>query len=235
MSKASRACGERRCRLPQANLHVLGEHAIGSTPDGHPFDVRYIAPGHASHHVSYFRRAERHRRGPATRPACGSTSRVFTLPPTPPPDIDLDAWREHREAARVEAGEPCSSRTSAPTAGVERTSRSSREQSRRRSSRRWRSASIDSDASDEAKCEQFRADVSRLRPRRAEVEDVTRAARAGRPAGVQLGEGWFDYWREKGFVTVITSHRGGTQRHRGDEGGLRPRARSSREKHAKPT
>lgn len=50
-------------------------------------------PGHASHHVSYLDTASRVafvgdtagiRRGSGT----------FVLPPTPPPDIDLDAWRE---------------------------------------------------------------------------------------------------------------------------------------------
>src|SRR5579862_5172073 len=58
---------------------------------GREVKVEYT-PGHASHHVSYFDAASRVafvgdtagiRRG----------SGVFVMPPTPPPDIDLDAWR----------------------------------------------------------------------------------------------------------------------------------------------
>ena len=53
-------------------------------------EVAYT-PGHASHHVSYF--------DPSSRVAyVGDTAGVtiagdYVLPPTPPPDIDLEAWR----------------------------------------------------------------------------------------------------------------------------------------------
>ena len=60
-------------------------------------DVRVAyTPGHASHHVSYFDEASRVafvgdtggiRRGSGT----------YVMPPTPPPDIDLEAWRESRD------------------------------------------------------------------------------------------------------------------------------------------
>jgi glyoxylase-like metal-dependent hydrolase (beta-lactamase superfamily II) len=56
------------------------------------FDVAYT-PGHASHHVSYFS-AET---GVAF---VGDTAGVrlvpgaFVMPPTPPPDIDLESWRD---------------------------------------------------------------------------------------------------------------------------------------------
>jgi len=58
---------------------------------GRAFDVIYT-PGHASHHVSYFNEA-------AGIAFVGDTAGItlrehgFVLPPTPPPDIDLDAWR----------------------------------------------------------------------------------------------------------------------------------------------
>src|SRR5262249_39730544 len=58
---------------------------------GRDFDVAYT-PGHASHHVSYFSRDT----GIAF---VGDTAGVrlqagqYILPPTPPPDIDLEAWR----------------------------------------------------------------------------------------------------------------------------------------------
>ena len=59
---------------------------------GRELQVAYT-PGHASHHVSYFDAASRVafvgdtagiRRGAGT----------YVLPPTPPPDVDLEAWRE---------------------------------------------------------------------------------------------------------------------------------------------
>ncbi|MBW8862525.1 MAG: MBL fold metallo-hydrolase, partial [Acidobacteria bacterium] len=59
---------------------------------GRHLDVQYT-PGHASHHVSYF--------GADTGIAfVGDTAGIrlqaggFVLPPTPPPDIDLEIWRD---------------------------------------------------------------------------------------------------------------------------------------------
>ena len=59
---------------------------------GRDLEVAYT-PGHASHHVSYFDRA--------TRIAfVGDTAGIrrgggaYVMPPTPPPDIDLEAWVE---------------------------------------------------------------------------------------------------------------------------------------------
>jgi len=59
---------------------------------GRTFDVAYT-PGHASHHVSYFIRD-------AGVALVGDTAGIclvpdgYVLPPTPPPDIDLEAWAE---------------------------------------------------------------------------------------------------------------------------------------------
>ena len=62
---------------------------------GREVKVEYT-PGHASHHVSYFDTASRVafvgdtagiRRGSGT----------YIMPPTPPPDIDLEAWRESEQ------------------------------------------------------------------------------------------------------------------------------------------
>ena len=59
---------------------------------GRDLEVAYT-PGHASHHVSYFS-------GDSGIAFVGDTAGVrlnpggFNLPPTPPPDIDLEAWRE---------------------------------------------------------------------------------------------------------------------------------------------
>jgi glyoxylase-like metal-dependent hydrolase (beta-lactamase superfamily II) len=85
--------------VPEQNLRSLGggEQVLG-------FEVAYT-PGHASHHVSYFH--------PATgRAFVGDTAAVrippgdFVLPPTPPPDIDLELW--HRSIDRILEWRPSS-------------------------------------------------------------------------------------------------------------------------------
>ena len=81
--------------VPEENLKVLsgGETVLG-------FDVEYT-PGHASHHVCYFRD------GVAF---VGDMAGVrvppydLTLAPTPPPDIDVEAWERSIEA--IAAREP---------------------------------------------------------------------------------------------------------------------------------
>jgi glyoxylase-like metal-dependent hydrolase (beta-lactamase superfamily II) len=87
--------------VPEANLDILrGGERIGA--GGRDLDVAYT-PGHASHHVSYFS-AE------AGIAFVGDTAGVrlqagrFIMPPTPPPDIDLDAWRD--SLARIAAWHP---------------------------------------------------------------------------------------------------------------------------------
>jgi glyoxylase-like metal-dependent hydrolase (beta-lactamase superfamily II) len=76
--------------VPEANLRVLeGGETIAVA--GRELDVEYT-PGHASHHVVYFDRSD----GTAF---VGDVAGVrippsdFVRPPTPPPDIDVDAWQ----------------------------------------------------------------------------------------------------------------------------------------------
>jgi glyoxylase-like metal-dependent hydrolase (beta-lactamase superfamily II) len=73
--------------VPEENLHVLsgGESVLG-------FKVQYT-PGHASHHVCYL-----HEQTGTAFVGDMAGVRVppagLTLAPTPPPDVDVDAW-EH--------------------------------------------------------------------------------------------------------------------------------------------
>jgi glyoxylase-like metal-dependent hydrolase (beta-lactamase superfamily II) len=81
--------------LPADRMRVLkGGETIDAA--GRRLAVAWT-PGHASHHVSYF--DERH--GVAF---VGDTAGIrrglnpYVMPPTPPPDVDLDAWRESTRA-----------------------------------------------------------------------------------------------------------------------------------------
>ena len=84
--------------VPEANLHVLagGETVLDD------FRVEH-APGHASHHVAYLHE-------PTGTAFVGDVAGVRIPPadlvvaPTPPPDIDVDAWR--RSIDMVEAWRP---------------------------------------------------------------------------------------------------------------------------------
>ncbi len=81
--------------VPEGNLRVLsgGERIeVQGTPG--PFEVAYT-PGHASHHVSYLHR------GTAFVGDVGGVRIMpesLTIPPTPPPDIDLEAWHRSLDA-----------------------------------------------------------------------------------------------------------------------------------------
>jgi len=72
--------------VPEENLHVLtgGETVL----DG--FTVAYT-PGHASHHVSYLRDGTAFVGDVA---GVRITEASMTIPPTVPPDIDVEAWHE---------------------------------------------------------------------------------------------------------------------------------------------
>lgn len=87
--------------VPSGRLRSLsgGETIVAG---GRELKVAYT-PGHASHHVSYF--------DPASRVAfVGDTAGIrrgsgaYVMPPTPPPDIDLEAWRVSEE--RILAWDP---------------------------------------------------------------------------------------------------------------------------------
>ena len=76
--------------VPQQNLKVLDGGETVSVV-GRELKVEYT-PGHASHHVSFFDTASR-------VAFVGDTAGIlrgsgtYVMPPTPPPDIDLEVWR----------------------------------------------------------------------------------------------------------------------------------------------
>lgn len=79
--------------VPESSVHVLrgGERVIDER-----FEVAYT-PGHASHHVSYLCD------GTAFVGDVGGvriTSETITIPPTPPPDIDVEAWLQSIDLIR---------------------------------------------------------------------------------------------------------------------------------------
>jgi glyoxylase-like metal-dependent hydrolase (beta-lactamase superfamily II) len=79
--------------VPEENMVVLEG---GERRDG--FRVAYT-PGHASHHVSYL-----HEETGLAFTGDVSGVRIDggpVLPPTPPPDVDLDAWRESIAVVRT--------------------------------------------------------------------------------------------------------------------------------------
>jgi glyoxylase-like metal-dependent hydrolase (beta-lactamase superfamily II) len=87
--------------VPASNVTVLagGEHLVVG---GRGIDVEYT-PGHASHHVTYFDRST----GVAFVGDTGGIrvgSSDYLVPPTPPPDIDLEAWSDSID--RILAREP---------------------------------------------------------------------------------------------------------------------------------
>ena len=100
LESARRLYGEDMDRLwgefvavPESSIRVLtgGESVI----DG-AFDVAYT-PGHASHHVSYLHD------GTAFVGDVGGvriTDDTITIPPTPPPDIDVEKWQDSIELIR---------------------------------------------------------------------------------------------------------------------------------------
>ncbi len=70
--------------IPEHNVHVVGEHVLGL--------ACFPSPGHASHHVCYLHEDGTLYAGDAAGVRIQPSR--YVLPPTPPPDIDLEGW-EH--------------------------------------------------------------------------------------------------------------------------------------------
>ena len=79
--------------VPEENLHVVDERAVG-------LEV-FASPGHASHHVCYFDGTTLYAGDAAGVRILPSRS---VLPPTPPPDLDVEAW--YRTLEQIERRAP---------------------------------------------------------------------------------------------------------------------------------
>jgi glyoxylase-like metal-dependent hydrolase (beta-lactamase superfamily II) len=69
--------------VPDANVHVVGDRVLGLEC--------FPAPGHASHHVCYFHADGTLYAGDAAGVRIQPSGHV--LPVSPPPDVDVEAWR----------------------------------------------------------------------------------------------------------------------------------------------
>jgi glyoxylase-like metal-dependent hydrolase (beta-lactamase superfamily II) len=94
-----RLWGEVRA-VPADRIRVTGDEPLEIA--GHRFAVT-PTPGHASHHLSYFHEPTGVAFVGDTAGICRGSGRVV-LPPTPPPDIDLEAWKQ--STARILAWHP---------------------------------------------------------------------------------------------------------------------------------
>ena len=104
LASATRLYGDDMDRLwgeflpvPTANIRRLSGGERIDVADRR-FEVAYL-PGHASHHIGYF--------DPSSGVAfVGDTAGVrtgkalFVMPPTPPPDVDVEAWVESVDVIR---------------------------------------------------------------------------------------------------------------------------------------
>lgn len=80
--------------IPEANVHVVGDRVLG-------LDC-FPTPGHASHHVSYLDDDGTLYAGDAA--GVRIQPGKYVIPPTPPPEFDLDVWQ--RTIDEIERREP---------------------------------------------------------------------------------------------------------------------------------
>src|SRR3954470_20777852 len=81
--------------VPEANVHVVGEETLGL--------ATFPSPGHAAHHVCYLDREGTLYAGDAAGVRIQPSE--FVLPPTPPPEVDLEAWQRTLDELELRAPE----------------------------------------------------------------------------------------------------------------------------------
>lgn len=177
--------------LPSGRMRVLeGGETIDAA--GHQLRVAWT-PGHAVHHVSYF--DERH--GVAF---VGDTAGIrrglnpYVMPPTPPPDIDLEAWRE--STARILAWRPQQIFLTHFGAFRDAESHFARLWDRMDDWSRRVRASLDRPGTDEARAEAFTNEIIADLETQMSAEEAQGYARAAR-----FDFSWSGlarYWRKRG-------------------------------------
>jgi glyoxylase-like metal-dependent hydrolase (beta-lactamase superfamily II) len=81
--------------VPEANVHIAGERVLGLEC--------FPSPGHASHHVCYFGDDGTLYAGDAAGVRIQPSGHI--LPVSPPPDVDVEAWRRTLDAIERRAPE----------------------------------------------------------------------------------------------------------------------------------
>jgi glyoxylase-like metal-dependent hydrolase (beta-lactamase superfamily II) len=79
--------------VPEENVHLTGDETLGL--------ATFLTPGHAYHHVCYLDRDGTLYAGDAAGVRIQPSA--FVLPPTPPPEVDLEAWEQTLEAIAAHA------------------------------------------------------------------------------------------------------------------------------------
>jgi glyoxylase-like metal-dependent hydrolase (beta-lactamase superfamily II) len=196
LDSATRLYGDRMDRLwgrvdpvPAGNVVVLkGGERIDA--GGRQFEVTYT-PGHASHHVSYLEQES----GVAF---VGDTAGVcvdggYVLPPTPPPDIDVETWRASVD--RIEAWAPSTLFLThfGPAPSVRPHLRALMDNLELTAS--WVRASLDEPGTDAERAERF---ADRLRHElRTQMTDAQMASYPVAAPFDQLWLGLARYWRKR--------------------------------------
>ncbi len=196
MQSATRLYGDDMDRLwgemrpvPAARLHVL---TGGEELDlmGRTLRVAYT-PGHASHHVSYFDTSS----GVAYVGDTGGVRKKhdYIVAPTPPPDIDLEAWEQSLQ--RIEAWHPTTMFLThfGPVTDVPTHLRRFRGVLDRAANRV--KATLDAEGTDEDRAARF-VDEMRADLRRTMPEEDAQSMELAAPFA-QLWQGLARYWRKR--------------------------------------
>ena len=177
--------------VPADNLRSLsgGERL---TVGDRQLEVAYT-PGHASHHVSYYERESGIAfvgdvAGVRTGPE------AFAMPPTPPPDIDLDAWA--RSVERLEQWQPSTLFVThfGPHGGVANHLQALLQHLGEMS--RMVRRTLEDDGNDEFRIARFSEEMRRYLRQHLSEAEATRYDRAAPLAQCWLGLA--RYWRNKG-------------------------------------
>ena len=175
--------------VPAANLTILSGHERIEA-GGRTFEVAYT-PGHASHHVSYLDRSS----GVAF---VGDTAGVcidggYVLPPTPPPDIDVEKWRGSLDAIETWSPDTVFLTHFGPVGNVRPHLESLWVNLQEMA--RWVRQTLDEPGSDDERSRTF---ADRLRKdMRRQMNDVQVAAYPVAAPFEQLWLGLARYWRKK--------------------------------------